>query len=339
MSISRLPATAQATKSRPGQVVSSTFSPAWWLRSPHLQTLWPAVLRRGPGLAMHRERLELADGDFLDLDWTSRADGPIVVLLSGLEGSSRSHYMSGLLDALDRAGWRAVVMNFRGCSGSLNRLSRTYHSGDTGDLNTVIDLLKARAPSAPLAVVGFSLGGNVVLKWLGERGFESPIAAAVAVSVPMRLELCAARLERGFSRLYQWWLLSDLRRKMRAKFSDLAPPIDLSALASWRTFYTFDENVTAPLHGFSGAEDYYRCASSRPFLKHIRRPTLIVHALDDPFMPKEVLPEASELSPSVLLELSEHGGHVGFVEAGRLGRARYWLDDRIPDFLGEHLSS
>ena len=313
----------------------SDFRPAWWLPNAHLQTLWPTLFRRGLKAALRRERLELPDGDFLDLDWTAGDTGPIVVVLHGLEGSSRSPYAQGILSALHEGGWRAVLMHFRGCSGEPNRLTRWYHSGETSDLALVVEWLRQRR--APLAAVGFSLGGNVLLKWLGERGEQAPLAAAVAVSVPFDLKQCAIRLETSFSRLYQWKLLRSLQRNIRRKFSLLPCPVALADLRRAKTFREFDDLITAPLHGFVSADDYYARSSSRQYLKGIRIPTLILHALDDPFMTPDAVPRASELSPSVTLELSVRGGHVGFVEGTWPWTPNYWLEHRIPRYLSAYL--
>lgn len=314
----------------------STFIPPWWLRNPHGQTLWQNVLRRCPLPATRAERLELPDGDFVDLHWTLRDSGPIVVVLHGLQGSLRSIYARGLLRALDEHGWRAVFMHFRGCSGAPNRLPRFYHAGDTGDLNVLIDTLRAREPGTPLAAVGFSLGGNVLLKWLGEQGERAPLACAAAVSVPFDLSDAAARFERGFSRFYQWHLLRCLRRSIREKFNRGTASL-FGDLARLRTMREYDDKIAAPLHGFAGADDYYAKSSSRQYLRHIRTPTLIVHALDDPFMTERAVPRPNELSDSITFELSRHGGHVGFVTGGYPWRPQYWLEQRVPDYLASML--
>ena len=309
------------------------FRPAWWLPGPHLQTLWAALFRRRGKPALERERVVLPDGDFLDLDWNGHRseDAPLVLLLHGLEGSSESPYAWGLLAAFRRRGWPAAVMHFRGCGGEPNRLARCYHSGETGDLAWVVSALRGRFPNRPLFAAGVSLGGNVLLKWLGELGPEAPLAGAAAVSVPFDLGRCADRVEKGFSKVYRRHLVREMHRKILLKFGTWnESPIDLSQLSRWRTFREFDENVTAPLHGFTGAEDYYRRASSGPFVARIRIPTLIVQAKNDPFVPGSVLPP---VSPSVRLEASACGGHAGFVAGTVPGRPRYWLEDRIPAFF------
>ncbi len=324
----------RASVSGSGIVAAGDFTPTWWLPGPHLQTLWPALVRRPRPVRTTRERFELPDGDFVDLDRTGES-GPIVVILHGLQGSSRSSYVRGLLGAFLQRGWRGVVMHFRGCSGEPNRLPRTYHSGETGDLGHVVRGLRERHPSTPVAAVGFSLGGNVLLKWLAERGAAAEIAAAAVVSVPFRLAGAADRLDRGFSRVYTRYLITDLHRTVRRKFRRRPCPIDLAAMRREKTFRGFDDRVTAPLHGFRDAEHYYDVASCRQYLREVARPTLIVHALDDPFMTRDVVPGSGELAPSIRLELSAAGGHVGFVEGVTPWSARYWLEDRIPRFLAE----
>ena len=311
------------------------FRPAWWLPGAHLQTLWAALFRRRGKPALSRERIELADGDFLDLDW-NRGDtphAPVVLLLHGLEGSSASPYAWGLLAEFARRGWPAAVMHFRGCSGEPNRLARSYHSGETGDLARIIGELHRQFPDRPLFAAGISLGGNVLLKWLGETGSAAPLTGAAAVSVPFDLGQCADRMERGFSRIYMRYLVRELHRSVRAKFGTWREsPIELTSLSRWRTFREFDDNVTAPLHGFDGAQDYYRRSSSGPFVARIRVPTLILQAKNDPFLPGFAAPP---LAPSVRLEAPADGGHAGFVAGVVPGRPRYWLDERVPAFFEE----
>jgi len=309
----------------------SDFRPLWWLRNPHLQTLWPVFCRRRPELELRSERLELPDGDFLDLAWADN-EGPTVLVLHGLEGSLRSHYAAALMASLASAGYQAVFMHFRGCSGEPNRLDRAYHSGDTGDLATVVEHVRERTGRVLFAAVGYSLGGNVLLKWMGEQGGAAPLSAAVAVSVPFRLDDAANRMRQGFSRLYERHLVGRLRAGYRRKFARRASPLDVSP-QQLDSFWAFDDRVTAPLHGFADAADYYRRSSSRPFLRSIRIPTLILHARDDPFMYPATVPGPDELSESVTLELSRHGGHVGFV--GGTWRPVYWLERRILQYLGE----
>ena len=265
-------------------VVNSAFRPAWWLPGPHLQTLWPTFFRHRPTLALDQERVELPDGDFLDLAWSGRADGPVALVLHGLEGSLDSHYAAATMDLLCRHGYRACFMHFRGCSGEPNRLPRSYHSGDTADLDYVVEEVLLRRGLSLHAAIGYSLGGNVLLKWLGERGADAPVRCAVAVSVPFVLDDAAVRLGLGFSRIYQRHLIRRLHRKFRQKFSRIACPLDVH-VERLSSFHAFDDQVTAPLHGFNGVEDYYERASSRPYLRIIRRPTLLVLGADDKMTP------------------------------------------------------
>lgn len=311
----------------------SAFKPAWWLPGPHLQTLFPHIFRKQSPPALTRERIELDDGDFLDIDWSGNKRGPLVLLLHGLEGSIRSHYATGLMNSLNRCGFQVVLLNFRGCSGEPNRLPRSYHSGDTDDVDTVLGRLVSQHPQRPVYIVGISLGGNVLLKWLGENPDQTLAKKAVAISVPFELNIAAHRLERGLSRLYQAHLLYKLRSSTRSKAARMALPIDASRLSRIKSFRQFDDQVTAPLHGFDGVDDYYRRASSRAFIKKIKTPTLILHALDDPFMTPDAVPEDDELGPGVQLELSESGGHVGFVGGILPWKPLYWVDARVCEYF------
>lgn len=322
-----------------------SFQPAFGLSNPHLQTLWGPFIRRQPGLTRTRERLWLADGDFLDLDWHGphSAQAPVVVVLHGLTGSSQSPYVIGLQRALAALGWTSVAVNWRGCSGEPNRLARSYHSGISEDLVQVVDHLRSARPLAPLYAVGYSLGGNVLLKHLGEQGPDSGLRAAVAVSVPFRLDQCADRIALGFSRVYQAHFMRELSAHLSAKHDylrqqdqkdGLAALERLGPLGRLRTFWDFDGKVTAPLNGFDSAQDYYRRASSRYYLGQIETPTLIIQASDDPFVFAHSLPTAEELAPGTSFELHERGGHVGFVE-GSVRRPRYYLERRIPQWLLE----
>ena len=311
----------------------SRFRPAWWLPGPHLQTLFPPVFRDRSLPPLRRERIELPDGDFVDIDWCETGTGPLVLLLHGLEGSLRSHYVSGLLRSLSSSGFVPAVLYFRGCSGEPNRLARSYHSGDTGDLDTVLRRLAAAHRERPIHAVGVSLGGNVLLKWLGENPDQSLLTSAIAVSVPFELDRAAQRLERGFSRLYQAYLLRRLRRSAGRKAERHLLPFTLDRLRQLRTFRQFDDAVTAPLHGFSGVDDYYRRCSSRGFIGRITTPTLVVQARDDPFLTPEAIPAARELGAGVQLELHDSGGHAGFVSGSWPWRPRYWLDERVCEFL------
>lgn len=319
-------------------IINSTFKPAWYLSNAHVQTMYSTLARRSKAAIDYYERLELPDGDFIDLAWATnglKADSPLIVLLHGLGGSVDSAYVAGLFHSFNHAGYRGVLMQFRGSSGVPNRLPRAYHSGETGDLTYLLECLHQREPSTKKAVVGVSLGGNVLLKWLGETGYQSLIHAAVAVSVPFQLNLAVERINKGFSRVYQAYLLKKLYTLFLKKLAvvNTQLPITKQDLLSIKTMREFDERITAPLHGFKNAEAYYREASSKQYLSGIATPTLIIHALDDPFMFPEVIPERKHLSTDILFELSQQGGHVGFIT----GNNTHWLEQRIPSFLVDHL--
>ena len=314
----------------------STFRPAWWLPGPHLQTLYPSLFRKRRAPALTRERLELADGDFVDIDWTASDGDMTVLILHGLEGSLESHYSGGLLCALEHSGYKAGLMYFRGCSGEPNRLPRSYHSGDTGDLDTVIRHIRKLRPGKPLAAIGVSLGGNVLLKWLGEQAGNADITTAIAISVPLDLHEAAVKLGNGASRIYQHHLLKRLRDSVTIKATRHEPPFPLDRLDELDSFHKFDNEVTAPLHGFRDVDDYYARSSSKQFLKRIEIPTLLLQAVDDPFLPPEALPKYDELGPAVTLELARHGGHVGFVTGGNPFKPRYWLEERALHHLERH---
>lgn len=313
------------------QLILSRFRPAWWLRSPHLQTLWPVFLRRRVQLPLQAERVELSDGDFIDLAWYPRADAPLVLVIHGLEGSLQSHYVQTLIQALQQAGFASVFMHLRGCSNEHNRLPESYHSGRTADIAEVLAYLQ-QTQRMPNAAIGFSLGGNLILKYLGETGATAGLQAAIAVSVPFQLQECARKLERGFSVIYGRYLVNKLKASYGSKFSQMNSPLAVN-LDALKTLFAFDDQITAPLNGFAGAEDYYSRSSSRQFLQRIETPTLIIHSQDDPFMYPTTAPTEAMLSDSVTLELTTHGGHVGFVAGNVPWRADYWLERRMIEWL------
>ena len=323
--------------------MSDPFQPAWWLPGPHLQTLWNPFFRRAPRLARQRERLWLADGDFIDLDWHGphEASAPLVLVLHGLTGSSSSLYVLGLQQQLAARGWASVAINWRGCSGEPNLLPRAYHSGASDDLAEVIGHLQAKRPLAPLYAVGYSLGGNVLLKYLGESGIGSPLRKAVAVSVPFRLDQCADRIGLGFSRVYQAHFMKAMvayvkDKQQRFQHEGLTEHLGalqrLGPLQGIRTFWDFDGRFTAPLHGYADADDYYRRASSHYYLGRIATPTLIIQSSDDPFVFPHSVPQGDDLSATTHLELHARGGHVGFV-GGSPRQPEFYLERRIPAWL------
>jgi len=323
------------------------FRPAWWLPGGHAQTLWPVLTRR-VRLTTRREMLELPDGDVTRLDWLDGPEGPrggapVVVLLPGLQGDLSSQYVRGVMVALGRRGWRAVLLNHRGRP-EPNRFAHSYHCGLTCDLDYLVARLHRAEPGVPLAVVGFSLGANMLLKWLGEAGRDQrplPIRAAIAVSAPFHLGRVARRIETGFSRLYQNRMLrclhQDVRRKLRAMPGTLG--LTEAELATLDTFPKFDGRITGPLHGFDGAEDYYERNRTDVLARHIGVPTRIINADDDPLIPPALIPSPRDVSERVELQITRSGGHMGFVAGAHPARPRYWLDEAIPGYLTPFLTA
>lgn len=319
-------------------IEKSTYRPDWLYRRAHAATILPTLLRRVPAEACARERMSTADGDFIDLDcwWRDGAERPgsghpTVVLCHGLEGNARRQYMLGMARAFGRRGWNVVGYNYRGCSGEPNRQPWSYHSGATGDLREVLE--HVQRPDRPVrALVGFSLGGNLILKYLGEdpdRVLPS-VAAAVAFSAPVQLEASARELARLGNLAYSRRFLVRLAAKMRAKAALFPDQVDIRRLSEVRTLQDFDELFTAPLSGFAGAADYYRRCSARQFLPGIRVPSLLVNALDDPFLGPECYPhQEARASGSFHLETPRHGGHVGFRAPG----GEYWSERRAVEFV------
>ena len=307
----------------------------WWLPGGHLQTIYPFLaLRRRPP-PYRRERWETPDGDFIDLDWTrAYAGAPLLALFHGLEGSSASHYATALMRAVVVRQWNGVVVHFRGCGGEPNRLARAYHSGDAEEIDWILRRLRGHHPAARLFAAGVSLGGNALLKWLARErsGAKAVVTAAAAVSAPLDLMIAGDRLGSGFNRLYGNLFLSTLRRKSLAKLRRFPGIYESSAVEQARTLRQFDDAVTAPLHGFRDADDYWTRASSRHELRQIEIPTLIVHARNDPFLPGPHLPEAADAAPAVELDFPAGGGHAGFASGpfpGNLG----WLPRRLIGFF------
>ncbi len=328
------------------------YSPPRWLPGGHAQTIWPIAIK-GRIPPYRRERWETPDGDFVDLDWIdpspslfTRADCvpagvpprvPTVVLFHGLEGSSLSPYARHLMCAVHERGWRGVVMHYRGCSGEPNRLPRAYHSGDTPEVDWVLRRL-AGAHLSPLLVVGVSLGGNLILKWLGEQGHAASavICAAAAVCPPHDLAVVSQHLQRGVNRLYSRNFLATMIPRALAKSQRFPGLLDSAGIARVNTLIAYDDLVTAPLHGFRDARDYYAQSSAKPFLLAIRTPTLVLNAANDPFLPSAHLPSPNELAECVQLDIQAQGGHVGFV-AGHLPGRLDWLPNRLLSWFDDYL--
>ncbi len=316
------------------------FIPAIGLGNPHLQTLYPVFFRPLPVPKTTIETFRFDDGDFTDSYWHQRPESasgtPIVTLFHGLQGSYRSPYIRGMMHALAEAGFASVVMHFRGCSGRPNALPRSYHSGDTADARAWLHHLKRSYPQSPLYAVGYSLGGNMLLKLLAEDGEHSPLSAAVSVSAPLLPAVSARRLEHGLSRLYRSYLLRDLKHTLLKKYDrfDMRKLLGKTReqIRSLSSFYDFDDAYTAPIHGFTSADDYYARSGARRYLGRIRTPTRIIQSRDDPFMTPEILPDPAALPDNVILDVTPRGGHVGFV-AGSLLHPVYWLEKCIPRFF------
>ena len=322
----------------------TAFRPAWWLPGAHAQTIAGRFIRPPHGVHYRRERLETPDGDFLDLDHAT-VDGaptddrsPLCVIVHGLEGSAQSSYVLETARSLAEHCIRSVAMNFRSCSGEPNRTPRFYHAGETTDLAFVLDLLAARYPAAPLLGAGFSLGANVLLKYLGETGEASMIRAACAVSIPFDLgrgadKLAASFMGRAYTRHFVRRLTEKYRLKRAAGIRLDGVEIDERRARRWSSFRDFDDALTARLHGFAGADDYYTRSSSAGYLHAIRVPVLLVHALDDPFVDERAIPhEAIEGNPHLRSAFVPRGGHVGFI-TGSPRAQRFWAEREAARFL------
>ncbi|PSU33124.1 hydrolase [Photobacterium lutimaris] len=320
------------------------FHPAKGLANPHLQTLLPRFLRRKPLFTPLTQRIETPDGDFLDLAWTAplaqaSSDQPVMILFHGLEGSFHSPYANGLLYAAKQQGWLGVMMHFRGCSGEMNRKPRSYHSGETSDARFFIQWLRQQLPNQPLFAVGVSLGGNMLVNYLAESGEHSELTAAQVISPPLDLAACSERIQQGFSKVYQQYLLGSMKRNLSRKITALpdAMPITHEDVEQLETLWQFDEFVTAPLHGFKNATDYYQRCSGLPRLGEVTIPLRVIHAKDDPFMTDAVIPTTS-LPPHIQYDLYPNGGHVGFV-TGSWRQPDFWLEKTVPEWFDKILDS
>lgn len=319
----------------------SAYRAPLWLPGGNLQTLYPALLARRPAIRYRRQRWRTPDGDFIDLDWTEPQDrglgiegsqSPLLVLFHGLEGSSNSHYARALMHAAMQRGWRGVVVHFRGCSGEINRLPRAYHSGDSAEIDWILRRLRDESADGPLYAAGVSLGGNALLKWLGEQREDAlaVVQRATAISAPVDLHAAGRALEQGFNMLYTRNFLSTMKRKSLAKLRRHPGLFDEALLCAARTLREFDDLVTAPLHGFAGVDDYYTRASSKPHLVCVAVPTLLLNARNDPFLPDAALPAPQELSSAITSAFPDEGGHVGFPD----GRgSSVWMPQSVLEFL------
>jgi len=320
--------------------MNQKFKPGFGFKNRHIQTLYSTFFKKKLNLKMKVQRFTLKDDDFLECYWHNKpkhnSNKPIVILFHGLAGSYKSPYIQSTMHALAVAGFASVLMHFRGCSGEPNKLPRSYHSGESSDALAWLSYVKSHYPKSKIFTLGYSIGGNMMLKLLGELGENSFINAAISVSAPLQLDICANQMNKGFSKFYQHVLLRDLNAVLQKKYNtfDMQSHISLKQqeIKNLKTFWKFDDAYTAPIHGFSSAQDYYTKCSSKQYLKKILTPTLIIHSLDDPFMTSEILPKEDEISEYINLEISQNGGHVGFIE-GTIFKPEYWLEKRIINYF------
>ncbi|HKO87427.1 MAG TPA: alpha/beta fold hydrolase [Burkholderiales bacterium] len=322
-------------------MIDSTYQAPRWLPGGHAQTIYASLFSRVPRVAVRREQWDTPDGDFIEVDCLDGVtDAPLLVMFHGLEGSGQSHYARAMLHAAKEAGWRMLLPHFRGCGGTPNKLPRAYHSGDSAEADWILRRAHGLTGAADFYAIGVSLGGNVLLKWLGEEGplARDIVSAAAAVSAPVDLHAAGTALEKGFSKLYTRMFLASLIDKSLAMLNRYPGLFDREKLRRASSLRDFDNVVTAPLHGFIDAADYWTRSSSKPFLDRIAVPTLVINALNDPFLPAAALPRVDEVSSAVTLEYPAAGGHVGFVSPPFPGRLT-WLPARIIEHLQKAKSS
>lgn len=327
-----------------------TYAPAWWVPGAHLRTMWGRLARRRLSVPVRVERWTTSDDDVLELRRLERPAGasastPHLVFLHGLEGGVHSHYVANLFAEAGRRQWSADLLLFRGCAGEVNRARRFYHSGETSDLDFALRRIVAELPGVPIGLAGVSLGGNVMLKWLGERtrnDIPTSVRGAVAVSVPFDLARGSRHLSRGFSHVYERFFLRSLIAKARQKLVRHPDLFDAAALERVRTLWEFDDIVTAPVHGFRNALDYYTQSSSIHYLSGVRIPTLLLSAVDDPFLPPDVLDDVRSVArdnPCLEVEFVRRGGHVGFISGRIPWRPVYYAEWRVADFLARQFET
>ncbi|MCK8602770.1 YheT family hydrolase [Desulfoferrobacter suflitae] len=311
----------------------SSYSPPPFFSHGHVQTIFPALFRKVHGVSYQRERISTPDDDFLDLDWSTTGANRLAILSHGLEGNSNRSYILGMARALNRRGWDALAWNFRGCSGEPNRSIRFYHSGATEDLHAVVAHVEARKSYAAIVLIGFSMGGNITLKYLGERSPHiAALKAAVAFSVPCDLRAGSIKMAEFSNTIYMIRFLRTLHHKIRNKMRLMPAQINDIGYRQIKTFQQFDDRYTAPLHGFENAQDYYRKASCKQFLKNISIPALLINARNDPFLAPSCFPLAeAQHNPNLYLEIPESGGHVGFIDFNPAGE--YWSEQRAMQFI------
>ncbi len=316
------------------------FNPSYLLKNRHIQTIYSSLFKKVKKHNFYVEKFTLNDGDFIECYWYEKrqlkSEKPLVLLFHGLAGSYKSPYIQSTMEILHKNNFESVVVHFRGCSGIANTKPISYHSGKTDDVKEYLDALQKKFPNIKLFAIGYSLGANMLLKLLGELKEASSITKAVSISCPFVLDICASKMDKGFSKFYRYILLKDLKKELEKKCTlyDMQSLINLKKddVAKLSSFWEFDEVYTAPIHGFKSAKDYYDKCSARSFLKNITTKTLIINSLDDPFMTPEVLPTSNEISKDIELEILTHGGHVGFID-GSLSKPIYWLDKKIVNYF------
>lgn len=316
------------------------------IQNRHFQTIWPNYFRRTPSLEFTTQRLTLPDGDFMDINIiksesnfqynknkkASEGKG-VVLIFHGLGGSIDSHYAQALINNLQQNHYTPIFVHFRGASGEPNNKPYSYHAGKADDIAFVIDAIRNQQPQAKLFAVGISIGGSALLNYLGHYQIDNPLTGAIAISVPYDLEDAATSLNKGLGKVYQHYLLRCQKLILKQKFQTMHCPIDFQRAIKAKDFFEFDDAATAPLHGFQGVMDYYHQCSAKQYLKHIKTPTLLIHAKDDPFMSKKSIPLSTDLSENVTLDLHNRGGHVGFIKGQWPWDLKYYLDQRILEFL------
>ena len=329
------------------QIIESPFEAPWWFRNAHFQTLYSTFSwGNTSSFKIKREILNLPDGDITAVDWIQNIklteNTPILIILHGLEGSSESSYVKMLMEEAFKKKWQCCVLHFRDCGNCENKFPRRYHAGDTEDIRYFIECLKSKKSSinnkAPLLAAGYSLGGNVLLKYLGENQTKAQLTAAVAVCTPLNLHISSETLKSFKSCIYQKYLINKLKKSIYKKFDKSTTYFNFNKLKSVKTFYEFDDLITSQLHGFKNADDYYSKCSSTNYLPYIDCPTLIINSLDDPFMKPQGIPAMNKLSENITLEISKKGGHVGFIEGGSLRKPRFYLPKRIIGFMESLIS-
>lgn len=310
-------------------MVNKPYQPPWWIKNPHSQTCYPCILPYRPLTTIKWDTITLPDGDFLEVGEAGAKDRPIVILLPGLQGSIRSHYMRRTIDFLIKQNYHVFVMHYRGVDGRPNCFAKSYNACDIGDLNYLVKALVALYPQQAMHLVGFSLGGNLVLHYLAKEA-HAAIKSAVTISVPFSIEDSVKALAPFYHRYFLWSLLRDVEKKIEL---GITLPTSHEKIKAATTLYEFDELVTAPMFNFKSASAYYEAASCKNYLVDVKTPTLMIHAADDPFVPPMTIPKSKNFSSDIHFMLSQHGGHLGFVSARFPGEQGYWLQQCIHDYF------